>query len=585
MGTSSTISGKPADLVSFKILANNNALSGESRIVSLEVTKQFNRIASARITMADGDPAKQDFAISSKEDSLLPGSEIEIQLGYHGKSKTVFKGIIARQSLRSNKNKASFLTIDARDKAIQLTLARKNQTFADKKDSEIIEAILKKSGLAGKDIEVEESSLSHAEMVQYNVSDWDFLVSRAEMNSMLVFTDNNRIVIKKPSTEGDPAFEVTFGKDVLEFDSELDGVSQIKEVKGHAWNYKDQKLDESAPGSVKFKENGNTKAESFADAFKVTGYDLYHPGSLKTTELKNWSDARLLKSRMAKSRGRIVIKGLPDINPGQLIKLNGFGKRFNGIVYTTGVRHVYDKSIWETEIRFGLASDWFYQTDDITEKPAAGILPGVNGLQIGIVTKIEGDPDKEDRIRIYLPTVDSKEGLWARVASLDAGKDRGSFFRPEINDEVVVGFLNDDPRHPVILGSLNSSAKPSPFQSKDTNHEKGFITRSKMKFLFDDDKKYIRLETPKGKKIEISDDEDNVTVSDQNNNRIVLNSEGVSIETSKNISFKTSGGDIKLEGLNIELKASVKAAVKGGASGEFSSSGQTVLKGSIVNIN
>ena len=48
------------------------------------------------------------------------------------------------------------------------------------------------------------------------------------------------------------------------------------------------------------------------------------------------------------------------------------------------------------------------------------------------------------------------------LATLDAGKERGTFFRPEIGDEVVVGFLNDDPRHPVILGMCHSSAKPAP---------------------------------------------------------------------------------------------------------------------------
>ena len=80
---------------------------------------------------------------------------------------------------------------------------------------------------------------------------------------------------------------------------------------------------------------------------------------------------------------------------------------------------------------------------------------------------MEGDPDKEDRVQIQLPTVDANEGIWARVSSMDAGKGRGSFFRPEIHDEVVVGFLNGDPRHAIILGMLNSSANPAPFESKD----------------------------------------------------------------------------------------------------------------------
>ena len=66
-------------------------------------------------------------------------------------------------------------------------------------------------------------------------------------------------------------------------------------------------------------------------------------------------------------------------------------------------------------------------------------------------------------------------------ASLDAGDDRGFFFRPEIGDEVVVGFLDDDPRRAVILGMLHSSAKAAPLAGSDDNHEKVYQSRSKMK--------------------------------------------------------------------------------------------------------
>ena len=189
------------------------------------------------------------------------------------------------------------------------------------------------------------------------------------------------------------------------------------------------------------------------------------------------------------------------------------------------------------------------------------------------------------RVKIQLPLVDTKDGIWARVASLDAGKDRGSFFRPEIQDEVIVGFLNDDPRYPVILGMLNSSAKPAPIQAKDTNHDKGFITRSKMKLTFNDEKKVVLIETPKGKKIEINDDSDSITFSDQHQNKISMTSDGISIESGKNISLKTSAGDITMEAINIEAKANAKFSAQANAQAQLQSSGQTVVKGSIVNIN
>jgi uncharacterized protein involved in type VI secretion and phage assembly len=254
-------------------------------------------------------------------------------------------------------------------------------------------------------------------------------------------------------------------------------------------------------------------------------------------------------------------------------------------VLVTGVVQHFDKSIWETEIQFGLPAQWFYQKEELTARPAGGLLPGVSGLQIGVVLQLENDPDKQDRIKIQLPLVDSQEGIWARVASLDAGNNRGSYFRPEIKDEVVVGFLNDDPRHAVVLGMLNSSAKPAPIGAKDSNPQKGFVTRSQLKFLFDDEKKTVTLETPKGKTIEVDDEGDSIVLSDQHGNKISMTADGITLESGKDLQLKAASGTISLEGLNIDQKADAKFSAQGNAQAALQSSGQTVVKGSIVNIN
>src|SRR5207237_789890 len=107
-----------------------------------------------------------------------------------------------------------------------------------------------------------------------------------------------------------------------------------------------------------------------------------------------------------------------------------------------------------------------------------GQLSSVQGLHAGTVQKII-DASGQFRVKVRLPLVnDADEGIYARVATLDAGDNRGSFFRPEINDEVLVGFMNDDPRQPVILGMLHSSSKKAPLEPEEANNEKGFVSRS-----------------------------------------------------------------------------------------------------------
>jgi len=573
------------DLVTFDIRCNNVALSKVYRFISLDILKCANKIATAVIYLIDGDTASQDFSISSNDDSLAPGNEIEINMGYHSKNKSVFKGIIVKQAIKSRRNSKSVLVIEAKHKCFKLALGRNSRSFLDKTDAEIITEIARQANFPQSGVKVSKTNVQHSEMLQYNATDWDFIVSRAEMNSMLVFTEADQLIVEKPDTSQDPGLEIIYGVNVLEIDIEMDGRTQMSEVHSHTWNADEQALIDVERSSVAFKEGGSISGVQLAEALGIKNYHLFHSGDLKTSELEAWADAILLKSRMAKIQGTAKIKGDASLRPGQVVKLSGFGKRMNGNAYVTGIRHSYSTSIWETDIQFGLAQTCFNQKEDIIDKPAAGLLPGVTGLQIGLVLQLENDPDGQDRIRIQLPQIDQHEGVWARVACLDAGKDRGVYFRPEIEDEVLIGFINNDPRHAVVLGVLNSAARPAPFQAMDSDNEKGFVTRSNLKFIFNDEHKSISIATPKGKMITIDDDSNSIELADQNQNKIRLDDKGITFESAKDFSFKTTTGDFKVEASNIKAEAQGKFSGKGNASAELQSGGQTVVKGSIVSIN
>ena len=171
---------------------------------------------------------------------------------------------------------------------------------------------------------------------------------------------------------------------------------------------------------------------------------------------------------------------------------------------------------------------------------------------------------------------------------------------PEIGDEVVLGYFNNDPCHPVILGSLYSSKNPPPYTLDDDNFFKAVVTRSKLTLEFDDDKKIVTIKTPGGNKIILSDEDKSISVLDQNSNKIVLGTSGIKMESPKDIEVSAKGKikmtgsmgveissdmDIKMEGLNINSTAKVSMAAKANASAEFSASGTTTIKGAMVMIN
>jgi uncharacterized protein involved in type VI secretion and phage assembly len=276
-----------------------------------------------------------------------------------------------------------------------------------------------------------------------------------------------------------------------------------------------------------------------------------------------------------------------------MITLSGVGDRFNGNAYVTAIRHDVGQGIWETQIQFGLHPEYHAQMHkDIADAQTAGLVGSINGLQIGKVVQLQSDPDGEDRILVRIPTIDKNaQGIWTRVATLDAGSDRGSFFLPEIDDEVIVGFINDDPRHAVTLGMLHSSAKPAPIVAQDANDKKGFTTRSKMHISFDDNTKTITIDTPAGNSITIDESSMKIEIKDQSSNKITMNTSGISVESPLNIEVKagvdltlSAGATLSINALSLAMKADASVSVEG-AMAKLSSQGITEISGSLVKIN
>lgn len=577
------------DVPTFKLRSEGTDITNTYDVISLVVDWVVNRVPTARVVLRDGSAADETFAASQRND-LVPGTELEIAVGHDGNDQSIFKGLIVKQSLKVGAGGNSVLTLDCKDAAVKLTIGRHSRYFVDKTDSDAIETIVGKYGLS-KDIV--STSIKHPEIVQYYATDWDFILSRVEMNGQIILVERGKLRTKAPTTSGNPLITLTYGANLLEFEAEMDARTQYQAVKAKAWSYADQKVIEADASEPSVNNQGNLSGKKLAQVMGLSEFELRHSGRVQDPELKAWANAQLLKSRLAKIQGRVKTKGYADAKPDSLIQLAGVGDRFNGLAYVSGIRHEIRGGAWDTHMQLGMAPQWFYQEADIVDRPASGMLPGVNGLQIGVVVQLQKDPTGEDRILVKAPTIDAKaDGTWARIATLDAGKDRGSFFRPEIGDEVVLGFLNDDPRDPIVLGMLNSSAKPAPLPAKDDNHQKGFFTRSKLKLSFDDDKKVIALETPGGNKLTISDDAKGITLEDQNGNSLKLNDSGITLKSAKDITLEATGKltlkatqDTSIEGLNVNAKANAQFKAEGNGGAEVSTSAIAILKGSFVKIN
>ncbi len=573
------ISSSAAEII-YEVKLGGETLPAEFGLLSLVVEKTVNKIASAHLVVQDDDTGDEPYALSNK-DNTKPGTEVEITAGYDDQSEIIFKGIIVSQRMKIN-NRRSVMILECKDKSVKMTMIKKSAYYYEMKDSDIWEQLIGEAGLTA---DVEASTVMHKEMVQYHSTNWDFMLSRAEANGMMVITNDDTVKIMKPPASGTPALTIRYGENVFEFDADMDARTQLKNIEVSGWDASTQEIvvEESAEPSIV--SNGDVSGEALSAAVTDEAYTIKHSGKIDTDELKSFADAKLTKSRLAKMRGRVKILGDNKVTPGDVVALDGFGDRFNGNVIVTAIRHELSKGNWLTDIQFGLSPKWYVTENEVTDTPAADMLPAMPGLQIGVVTALENDPDGENRIKVKIPVISvDEEGIWTRQATTDAGDTRGWVIRPEIGDEVIVAFINNDPRDAVVLGALHSSKNVAPIEAKDDNHEKGWVTRSGIKILINDDKKTVEISTPAGNKLLMDEDAQTVTITDQHKNQVEMSSGGIKIESAKDITLKATG-DIKMEGVNIESKASAAFKAEGSASAELKSSANTTVKGSMVMIN
>ena len=576
------------DVCTVAVLVDGAQIPGDFHVMSVAVRSEINRIPTATLQIRDGEASKATFE-ASNSDLFIPGRKIEIKLGYRSQNDTVFKGIVIKHGISLRKS-GSVLSVECRDEAVKMTGGAKSRYYIDMKDSDIMEQIIGSYQLAN---EVTPTKPDLREVTQYHSTDWDFLLCRAEANGQVVIVTDGKVTVTTPATGQEPVLTVGFGSTLLELDAEIDARRQSEGIVARSWNATDQEVLEAEAKEPPKSEAGNLAPETLADVMGGGAHEMRHGGRLTQPELQAWADGRLLKERLAKVRGRAKFQGFAGVAPGKIIEVSGIGERFQGKVYVSGVRHQVSNGNWETDVQLGVSPDLFAETYNLRPLPAAGLLPAVGGLQIGVVTLLENDPLGEDRIKVRLPLVSTvEEGIWARIATLDAGEKRGTFFRPEIGDEVVVGFLGDDPRHPVVLGMCHSKAKPAPESAKNSNHRKGYVSREEMKFIFDDEKKVVLLETPGGNRMTLSEEDKGVVIEDQNGNKITMNDTGITIESSKDLTLKAAK-DIKIEAsANLTVKAQTSLKAEGAAYAEFSGasttikgSATTVIQGGVVQIN
>ena len=181
----------------------------------------------------------------------------------------------------------------------------------------------------------------------------------------------------------------------------------------------------------------------------------------------------------------------------------------------------------------------------------------LHGAHLALVVSI-ADPESLNRVQVRLIAFDAIDGqdmpLWARVVAPFAGNDRGAFFMPDVDDEVLVVFAGGDERHPLVVGGLWNGRAASPADlGSDGNRYKRIRSKNGITVTLDDQsgQETLTLETPGGQRLTLKDGPGSVTLEDANGNSIKLEAAGITVQAAAKATVQAASVDVTASSVNV----------------------------------
>lgn len=577
--------------VELTIRLDGQKLRSEAQILRCIVEKEIGRIPRAVLVLQITD-ALASAAPGLGRDAIALGTAITISAAYgSGEAQPLFEGVVMTSRLMINEASGICVELICRDKAMKLLAGRNWGQYLAQKDSEVMQAIIRDAGLSA---DIRTTDDAPRDQLQVAVSDWDFLRMLADRNGLVLTVDAGKIVAAAPDTAAEPVLGVSLGRDLLELDVRIDAQEATRAAEYRAWDAQQQEAVSGKSDRPPVQTLGRNSSIDIAKVLDARPWQVASAASLSQADLNVMSKARLMRLAMAMKRGRCRFNGSGAIAPGDMLEVGDTGDVYTGRIYVSGLRHDIRDGQWTTEARLGLDPDWATDRPAVPAPGAGGITAAHMGLQIGKVITVAEDPDGHQRIKVRLPMIaDPGAEIWARYAQPYASGGAGVQFMPEVDDEVVIGFLSADPNAAIVLGSLHNAQAAQAITPEEGNHQKAIVTRGALRIDFDDDRKILTLSTPGGHSVTLDDEAGQLSLADMNGNSLTFSQSGIKMTSESDISVTASGkveitassGDVTVEGANVTCAGNLEFTGKGGSGAELSSGGTTKVEGSLVMIN
>jgi uncharacterized protein involved in type VI secretion and phage assembly len=556
------------------------------------------------------------------------GKPISINMGQSSSDEgEVFKGEVTAQEIDASPTGIPTITIRAYDKRHRLQRGRKIKVFKDVTESDLVSQVCSAAGLSGSATGA--PTEVYPWVIQNNETDMEFLTHRAQRLGMELTINDAAVSLKKTVLTTDSAV-VTWGQDLLDFKVRLTTSNQVSSVTVRGWNPATKQAIVGTSSAADFKptiglgKDGSQLASSFGSS--VVMYTVYRP---VTTQ----ADAQLVaKAIHNELNGRAIqltgsCFGNKSIKVGARLEVKAVGTEYAGKYYITACTHRFDINGYMTYFESnGKGTNSILELTNQDGEHSGGFRGPIVALVTNV--KVESAKKAHGQIKVKYPTLgDTIESDWMPLVQPMAGANRGFFFLPEVNDEVLVAFENGDINRPFVLGAVWNGTDATPLTADVNVGGDGKV-------------KQRIIKTPSGHTLTFDDstDKPGITIVDKTtknklfidsmNNKISIESDGEMLlkaktkmtiqaadlditiekmitETASEISMEAkmaqgngnigikAGGSAKIEATqNFEAKGTTGAKVAGltlelagDTTAKLSGSAMTEIKGGIIKLN
>jgi phage protein D/phage baseplate assembly protein gpV len=513
------------------------------------------------------------------------------------------------------------MTIRGYDKAHRLHRGKKTRTFLKMKDSDLASKI---AGEAGLSADVDATSVTYEFVLQNNQTNMEFLQARAERIGYQAWASEGKLHFKKGDASLGDGPELAHGENLQSFQPCWTSAGQADTMIVRGWDPKGKQAIESQKtpsGSLNqggMTQTGGAKAQSgFGSAQAVISdrpvFTSDEAGEL-ATGLSNDISRDFIQAEG-------VCDGHPKVLAGYKISIKGVGARFSGKYLVTSATHVYNPNGYVT--RFSISGRQPNTLSHLLDS-GNGHDGRVEGVVTAMVTNV-GDPDDLGRVKVKYPWLGKNQGAeiesdWVRIASPMAGAQRGFFYLPEVNDEVLLAFEHGDVHHPYIVGALWSNTDKPPKKNSEATasgkvNQRVLKTRAGHLIMLDDKQgeEQLSVTSKSGHTVILNDKSgsESITIKDKTGNNhmvidstknsmtitvngdFVVNAKGkITLKSTQDMTMEASGGNAKLKGMQLGLECVAKGELKapmisvnGSAQTEVKGGAMVSVQGAVVKIN